>query len=96
MALPKLFSAPVAAPLILLIDTPPVVKSPVHVGVVLFWSTRVTEAVAGATIVTKVFQVALAAFLIWGIVSTVSLLVHDNGGTKYISVFAVLPLVTAW
>ena len=46
IALPKLFSAPVAAPAILFIVIPPVVTVPVHVGEVLFWSVKVIEAVA--------------------------------------------------
>ena len=64
-ALPKLFSAPVAAFAILFIVIPVVVTAPVHVGLGLFWSVKVIEAVAGATTITPVlFQLAPAASLI--------------------------------
>ena len=49
----KAFYAPVAAPTILFIVTLPLVKFPVQVGVGVFSSLIVTEAVAGATIVKK-------------------------------------------
>ena len=93
--LPNLFTAPVAAPVILFIVTLLSVKLPVQVGVGVFSSLIVTEAVAGATIVKKVFQFCPAASLIFGMVSIVSLLVQLSGGTNHKSVLAEDPFEIA-
>ena len=93
--LPKLFTVPVAAPTILFIVTSLLVKFPVQVGVGVFSSLIVTEAVAGATIVKKVFQFCPAASLIFGMVSIVSILVQLSGGANHKSVLAEPPFEIA-
>ena len=56
----------------------------------------VTEAVAGATIVKKVFAGCPALSLIFGMVSIVSILVQLSGGANHKSVLAELPFEIAW